>query len=158
CALITMNQGEPQLDIKSLSRWIPGHQSSLLVRYGLVLLLLAAAVGVRYLLTPWIADYHPFMFFAPVAFIATWLGGWGPGLAALLAGIVVGDFVLIPPVLYRLHPYTPLQIAVITVHYCIATGIGIALIEALHRLRHRAQVSAEEAKVRGERLERALKE
>ena len=47
-------------------------------------LCLAIAFLIRSSLTPWIIDYDPFMFFAPAVFIATWFGGWGPGVDSVL--------------------------------------------------------------------------
>jgi len=131
-------------------------QRTAVTRYGLAAVCLAIALGVRASLTPWIIDYDPFMFFAPAAFIATWFGGWGPGVAALISGVLIGDFFFTPPP-YQLGPYTPVQITLIGT-YSVATGIGVALIEALHRTRRRAQTLAEQAQHRGERLERAMVE
>src|SRR6185436_16051721 len=138
------NQSRQELGTNSSQTLRPlKRQRSAWARYGLAALCLAIAFGIRSSLTRWIIDYDPFMFFAPAVFVATWFGGWGPGVAALIAGILVGDYFFTAP-LYQLGPYSPVQITLVST-YCVATGVGIALIEALHHTRRRAQDLAEQA-------------
>ena len=71
---------------------------SALMRYGVALVCLLIAFGIRYSLTPWIIDYDPFMFFAPAALVSAWFGGVGPS----------DYFFTGPP--YEFGPYGPVQI------------------------------------------------
>src|SRR5437764_5357257 len=96
-----------------------------LSRYGTVVVWLLVAFGIRFSLTPLIIDYDPFMFFAPAALIAAWFGGIGPGIAAWIAGIVVGDYFFTGP-LYEFGPYGPIQITLMAT-YTVETAIGIVL-------------------------------
>jgi K+-sensing histidine kinase KdpD len=58
---------------------------------------LAAAILVRWLLDPWIADTLPFVtLFGAVAW-AAWLGGYRPALLVVTLGFLVTDFFFIPP-------------------------------------------------------------
>src|SRR5439155_1906867 len=66
------------------------------------------------------------------------------------------DFFFTAP-LYQVGPYGPVQITLMAT-YTVETAIGIGLIQALRKMRHRAQDSAQEAHRRGERLENAMQE
>src|SRR5687768_12978288 len=70
-----------------------------LVRWGLSLLAVVAALAVRWALTPWLGDRAPYLLFSLAVLVAAHLGGLGPGLAAtLVAGLVgLAVFVGLPP-------------------------------------------------------------
>ncbi len=66
--------------------------------YGLALLLVAIGVAIRSLLTRLVGPSLPtYLTFYPVVALAALVGGWGPGLLAILAAAVVADYWLLPP-------------------------------------------------------------
>ena len=151
---ITRHEKEPSAN--SMEGRTGRLQRSVFARYGFMLLCLTVALAVRWSLTRWIIDYDPFMFFAPAALLSAWFGGLGPGIVGWVGGIVLGDFFFTGPP-YQFGPYGAVQITLMAT-YSVETAIGIVLIEALQKVRHRAQASAEQAHSRGERLERAMAE
>lgn len=72
----------------------------------------------------------PFAFFLPAAMIAAWYGGFGPGLLAAAAGLLLGDYFFLPP-----HqagaPLGEAERTAITV-YAITSTLAVTLIENLH--------------------------
>ncbi len=66
--------------------------------YGLALLLVAIGVAIRALLTRLVGSSLPtYVTFYPLVVLAALVGGWGPGLLAILAAAVVADYWLLPP-------------------------------------------------------------
>ncbi len=69
-----------------------------MTRYGLAILAVALAFGMRLLLTAWVGPgLPPYITFYPAVMTAALLAGFGPGLAATaLTGVVVGCWILPP--------------------------------------------------------------
>jgi signal transduction histidine kinase len=109
------------------------------MRYGMAAGFLAVAFLVRYALTPLLDHHSPFLFFLPAAMLATLFGGLGPGLAALLAGLFMGDFFFLKPSPgfggYSLPELTAL------LSYLLTGGIAISVIEGFHRTRARLHLT-----------------
>ena len=61
-----------------------------LIRYGLSISLVGAAVGIRYLLAPELDDRALYLFLTPAVLVAGGLGGFGPGALATLLGLALG--------------------------------------------------------------------
>lgn len=76
-------------------------------------------------------DYRlPFAFFLPAAMIAAWYGGFGPGLLAAVAGLLLGDYFFLTP-----HKaFFPLGLAERTAIavYSITSTLAVILMENLH--------------------------
>ena len=70
---------------------------SLSQRYGVAVLSIALAIGVRWVLMPIIGVSVPFMQFFPAIALSAWYGGLGPGLAATILSALCVDYFLIPP-------------------------------------------------------------
>jgi PAS domain S-box-containing protein len=61
-------------------------QVSLVAQYGLAIAAVAAAIVLRYLLTPWLGTTFPLAtMFTAIAFVV-WRAGWGPALFTAIAG------------------------------------------------------------------------
>lgn len=75
---------------------------SWIVRYGLAVLLVALATGIRVALRPIIPTGFPFLTFFLAVLLAAWRGGLGPGLLASLLSTLAADLLLIEP-LYEFH-------------------------------------------------------
>jgi K+-sensing histidine kinase KdpD len=57
----------------------------------------ALAFGLRYLVHDELLFRLPFMFFVPATLLAAWYGGLGPGIAAMVAGLLLGDYFFLEP-------------------------------------------------------------
>jgi PAS domain S-box-containing protein len=87
------------------------------------------AFGIRFALTPVVGNEMPFMLFIPVALIAAWFGGVGPGLVAMFAGLLLGDYFFVPPA-YSFQPNNPADLVVI-ITYLLEAIVGVLLVIAL---------------------------
>lgn len=67
------------------------------MRYVLPCAIVGLATILRLALNPFIADRFPFAFFFFAVLMATWLGGVGPGVVALVLGGIVADLLYLPP-------------------------------------------------------------
>src|SRR5687768_11695330 len=67
--------------------------SSIIRKYGVAVLAIAAAILIRAALTPWMGQSFPLAtMFSAVAFVV-WYGGWGPALLTTIAGWFAAGFV-----------------------------------------------------------------
>jgi PAS domain S-box-containing protein len=66
-------------------------------RYGLAVLLVLGAVGLRWMLTPVLQDKGASLFIVPAVLLAAMLGGFGPGVAATALATFLLNYLLIPP-------------------------------------------------------------
>ena len=136
------------------------HQSGTVQRrvksYAVAAAALLLAVGLRWGLAQVLDDYAPFMFFPPAAMLATWFGGLGPGLVVLVAGLLLGDFLFLPPI-WSLGPRKLVDLLEM-LSYAVTTLVASGLIELVHRSRRKAQSAAEEARLRNAQLEKEIAE
>ncbi|HZQ46082.1 MAG TPA: DUF4118 domain-containing protein, partial [Verrucomicrobiae bacterium] len=117
--------------------WRSARFSSRLVRFGFAFLLVVAAFALRYRLAPMLGNRLQLAFFITAALGAAWYGGVGPGLFALVAGLLLGDyFFMVPPRSFLLR--SPVEMIVMVSYFC-TTGIGVVMIENLHRSRRQAR-------------------
>ena len=63
----------------------------------MALLCLLAAFALRLMLNEMLGDRMAFVFFAPAAMVAAWFGGFGPGLAVMVGGMLLGDYFFLYP-------------------------------------------------------------
>ncbi|MDB6064542.1 MAG: hypothetical protein JWR26_750 [Pedosphaera sp.] len=115
---------------------------------GLVLL----ALGIGTAIEPLLGYRPPMSLFVAASLGAAWYGGLGPGLLALVAGFLVGDFFFVPP-LHRLGSYSTSDFALL-MGYSIVSSIGLAAINNLHQARRREEKDKELNK----ELERRVRE
>src|SRR6185295_3451655 len=102
-------------------------------RDGMAMASVAAAIGIRYALDPWIDLQVPFITFFFAVMVTTWVGGLGPGLLASALSSLAADFFFIEPV-YQLSLFKggiiPLTIFVLeTSAIAIVSGKQAALHE-----------------------------
>lgn len=97
----------------------------------------------------------PFLFIV-AAWVASWYGGMGPGMATLIGGFLLADFFFLPP-RYSLGQYRPEHFAPILL-YLFATPVGILLIQAMHRAEGQARSAMEHERVHAKLLEREVAE
>lgn len=105
--------------------------SNLLLRYGFALASVMAVAVLRYSLEAELGDRVPFSFFLLSTIAAAWFGGFGPGVVALVLGALVGNLMLMEPVLVIgiPRPADLLQ----WIAYLIPGFVAIVLIETLHQ-------------------------
>ena len=125
-----------------------GQFRSHLSRYGLAVVLVAVAAGIRYSLTPIVGTITPLLFFtlAPVA--AALLAGRGPGLLAVVLGTLVGYYLF-------LQPGGRLAGAAEAYYLLLNVCVGIALIwmaDGMHRSRNEARASEAELRASHQRM------
>ena len=119
-------------------------------RYAVAAAAIAAAVGVRLLLQPWLGASVPYLQFFAAILVAAWYGGFGPGALATALAAVISMELYLPPA----------GIAVgaagdwLSLSMFVATGLAISWIS--HRLRAAELAqrgSAELATARAERMD-----
>ena len=129
----------------------------LAVDYGVALLAIAAALALRWLLGPWLADRLPYVTLFGAVALSVWHGGLGPALLAALLGLAVAD-----------HGFAPslpgVARAVGFFGYAASCGLIIGLGEGLRRTRARLERETLErwraervALARAERLDATLR-
>jgi K+-sensing histidine kinase KdpD len=100
-----------------------------------IVALVAVTIGflLRYLESDEILHRLSFVFFVPATFFAAWYGGIGPGLLALVGGMVIANvFFLSPqngPIFTRMGPLV----------YALTCLLWIALLELLHATHRRIE-------------------
>jgi K+-sensing histidine kinase KdpD len=107
------------------------------LRYSFAGLCLIGAFVLRNELTPMVEDRVPFMFFAPAAIMAAWIGGLGPGLTSLGFGTILGQYFFVSPY-DSLLPNTKLGILLLA-PYMITTLLAIMILHALQKATRRAE-------------------
>ncbi len=107
-------------------------------RYGLTLLVVVVAFGLRYWLFGTQDTRFPFIFFVPAAMLAAWYGGLGSGLLATAAGLLLGDYFFLSQheALGAVRETERLSIGL----YAVTSAMCVLLLENLHdhilRLEH----------------------
>jgi signal transduction histidine kinase len=127
-------------EVGSLGRY------SLLVRYGVAVVAVALAIGLKLALDPLFAGHQsPFLMLAGAVMVAAWFGGLGPGLSATALGALAADYFFLSPI----HAFTPPGRPFLPLLLFVAQGVLIsALAQALRSARERAEKSSLEAQRR----------
>jgi two-component system sensor kinase FixL len=123
-----------------VKRWLFSQPQLLL--YGIALLAVAVACGLRIALAPVLQDHSPYLLFVPAVLVAAGLGGWGPGLAATALGALLGLFVFA-----EVSAISAAETATAVAFVLIGAAIAWSG-EQLQRNRIRATSSAREARAR----------
>ncbi len=102
--------------------------------YALAVVALLCATLIRWWLDPLLDRYAPLtLYYAAVVFSA-WYGGWGPGMLALVGGVLLGDY-------FFIHPRGELNFdqGIGMTLYFLVNLIVIGLTQALQHSRRRAE-------------------
>jgi signal transduction histidine kinase len=123
---------------------------SLLLRYAIAVILVLIALVVRLLLETVLQDNSPFLLFFIAVVLATWLGGFRPGILATLLSVVAANFFLIEPrYTFFISETGPLIAAVLFV----VEGLFLSwIVTALRAERKHAEDSAGAARESEQRL------
>jgi signal transduction histidine kinase/CheY-like chemotaxis protein len=129
---------------------------SIVARYGIAVLAVAAALLARLLLDPLLGDNLPFLLSTLAVVVVAWHGGFGPSLLALLLSLFTTAYFFLPP----RHDLA----ASLVGHRVLSAGflflgatVGV-FSEALRAARRRAEAHASEAVRRRQELEEEVAE
>ena len=124
-------------------------RTSPLLRYGVAVMVVGLAVGIKLLLAPLIPQDVPFLLLFGAVMVSAWYGGLGPGLLTMvLAGVATDVFFLRP------QDSSGLGAVPLLVFFLEGTLVCL-LTEGLRRARSRAEASMAEAEHDHERLRRS---
>src|SRR5215208_2972159 len=125
--------------------------TSPLLRYGVAVLAVGVAFGLKLLLDPIIVQDVPFLLVFGAIMVSAWFGGLGPGLlATVTAGLTTDYFFLDPKVTVSGLSLESVPLLV----FLLEGTLVCLLVEALRAARSRAEGSALEAEHQRERLRR----
>jgi signal transduction histidine kinase len=131
---------------------MPSRNHSIWLRYGIALLVTAAALALKALLVPLLTKDQPVLLFFAAVMVAAGFGGFGPGLAATVLA-AISDMVYFMPPFGRFQLYSVDERDRLVVF--IAEGIFISIICARMKAARR---SAEESAAEAHELQRRLME
>jgi two-component sensor histidine kinase len=126
-----------------------------LLPYGIAVLCVAIAAGLRSLFTPLLGNDFPFATFVLAVMILAYYGGMGPALLATALGAVAGVYLFLPPH-HTLLLHRPLDVMAVGVYGFICIGIT-GLIESLRKSRASAKANALEAQCQREQMEQQVR-
>src|SRR4051812_25561379 len=112
-------------------------------RYFIAMAAVAAAVGLRALLDPWVGNSGATIALYGAVAVAVWAGGYRPGIVAALVGYLAVNYFFIEP--RGSIRFETLGDFGRFIGYVISTGLIIALGGAMHSARRRAEFDAEAA-------------
>jgi len=125
--------------------------TSPLLRYGVAVMAVGVAFGLKLLLDPLIVQDVPFLLVFGAIMVSAWFGGLGPGLLATFTGGLAADYFFLPPT-GSLSGFS-LETVQLLVFFVEGTLVCL-LVEALRAARSRAEDSTLEAERRRELLRR----
>ena len=99
-----------------------------MLRYGCAVVSTAIATWVRVLLGPVIGDRSPFLTLLFAVLVTAWYGGVRPALVAVIGGIFLADYFVVPP-LGSFGFKGATQYVDLCLYFCL--GVGIAVIGGL---------------------------
>src|SRR5919199_149063 len=119
--------------------WVPSIKHSLLLRYGIATLAVAAVILLKLLLDPLITEQSPFLLMAGAVMVGAWFGGLGPGVLATVIGALAAEYFFLEPV----GSFTGPGGGLLPFTLFVLQGLLISvLVEALHSSRQRAETRA----------------
>src|SRR5215212_97837 len=121
--------------------------TSPLLRYGVAVMAVGVAFGLKLLLDPLIVQDVPFLLVFGAIMVSAWFGGLGPGLLATFTGGLAADYFFLPPT-GSLSGFS-LETVQLLVFFVEGTLVCL-LVEALRAARSRAEDSTLEAERRRE--------
>jgi K+-sensing histidine kinase KdpD len=119
-------------------------QRPLALRFGVAILMVAAAFLLRYWTFGSDDNRFPFLFFVPASLVATWYGGMAPGLVTTAAGLLLGDYFF----LSAHETYGPLRESerMAIGLFAVTTTLCVMLFESLHNRIRRLEHALERAR------------
>ena len=103
---------------------------TLVIRYGIAVVAVIIAAGVRVALDPWIPKGFPYLTFSCAVVVAAVKGGLGPGLLAGFLSVLTAEYLFIEPIHYL---GLPSDNSIALVVFCIEVLVITLLLARLHR-------------------------
>lgn len=124
-------------------------------QYGVALLCVVGALLIRWTLDPWLGNQIPFVTVFGAVAMATWFGGWRPGVVSAVLGFVGVVWLFLPPE----RQFTIYKGLVVGggVGFAVSSGLIIFFGEAMRRAQFRAQIEAAK-RAKSEEIERRERE
>ena len=127
-------------------------RSSLPVRYGIAVVVVALALGLKLLIDPLIVQETPFLLVFAAVMVSAWYGGLGPGLLATALAALITDYFF----LYPVNAFSILSLEDLPLVVFILEGVLVSsVVAALRHARERAEASAQEALSHRESMRRS---
>src|SRR5262247_2112016 len=104
--------------------------------YVVALAAAAVAIGVRWLLDPWLGPHIPLEPLYGAVALAVWLGGVRPAVIVVIAGYLAGDYLFIDP--RGQLGFSQFRNLVGFIMYVTSCGLLIGFGESLRRARRRS--------------------
>lgn len=128
----TLNEFRPVSGIQRAGEAKRGQPAAF--RYAVAAVCVLAALAADFILAPVLRGRSPLILFVGSAMAAGWYGGLGPGVVALLAGLVLGDMFFLPP----FGPNNSSDMALMAVYAAVGC-LGLAAITNWHRAKNREE-------------------
>jgi PAS domain S-box-containing protein len=141
--------GEKLIDLSVRDR-------SWLWRYSIAIISVAAALGLRFAMAPWMGNHLPYLTFILAVAVTVWLGGFRPAMLAIAICIPAALIFVIP----SLDPAASTwfaQTGVVVMYSGVMVAIAL-LGRTLTQARVRAETAASEAKTNYQELQRETAE
>ncbi len=132
-----------------------GERRATVLGYGLAVVSVGLATGLRMLIDPSVGDSVPFITYFMATALTMRFTGWGPSLLAIVLGAVAGDWFFLPPrhTLWSSPNHLALQGLFVLTNLIIAS-----LGQAMRQARQSAEANARIARERQKETERLLAE
>jgi signal transduction histidine kinase len=99
-------------------------------KYGLALVAVLAAFVARFLLEPILGAVAPLILFSLAVTLSAWYGGFGPGIVATVACVLLGDYYFIEPLhSFRISSHNRAQLLELILF--LLTGVAISMISQM---------------------------
>lgn len=108
--------------------------------YGVAAAAVALALALKYAFT----GDHPFVFLPAAVIVAAWVGGRGPGLAAVVLAAIGTDYLFVPPTGFGFGTDDALPFLALLIEAVLIVEITVRMREAEERARREA-ASADQA-------------
>ncbi len=137
------------MSVWATGRAVSTSRPSLPVRYGVAVIAVAVALGLKLLIDPLITQDTPFLLVFAAVMVSAWFGGLGPGvLATGLAALITDYFFLYPVKTFSAFSLEGLPLGVFVLEGLLVSSV----VAALRVARERAEASALEAREHQESL------
>ena len=140
------------MNVWATSEAFSATRSSLPVRYGVAVLAVALALGLKLLIDPLLVQETPFLLVFAAVMVSAWFGGFGPGVFATGLAVLITDYFF----LYPVNSFSAFSLEGLPLGVFFLEGLLVSsVVAALRVASERAEASVREARDHQERLRRS---